>query len=183
MRKLFFTSATIISISLFGQGGKTNQGPGSTTITPGGGKIATTQVDKTATQTPEIVREKFRKEFPEAKPSWKSEGENYSATYIDQKTQLKNIIVYDKGGNVLRKENELDPLNYPSGISEHYKKNYPAEKYSVWQTEEKSGERKYYGTRSNKIQWFDENGEIILRKKNKEPLIKEEPKLRQANPK
>jgi hypothetical protein len=181
MRKIFVVLACAFNTFLFSQGGNTNQGPGSTTITPGGGRVNETQIDKTATQTPTTIITKFNKQFPGTRPKWKVEGNNFQATYTDRKTQLQNIVVYDKEGNMIRKESQLDPVNYPPAVVEYYKKNKAPEKYSVWQTEDQQGHKGYYGSQNNKIQWFDESGEIIIRRKKNLPAHKEEKQIRQGN--
>ncbi|MBI2722080.1 MAG: hypothetical protein HYX39_07890 [Bacteroidetes bacterium] len=79
------------------------------TIIPGGGKgasISTNKKKKTAI--PETIINKFNEDFPgNSNINWKAEDNNYVVTYTDSKTNMDNIIVYDKEGKVIRKENEV----------------------------------------------------------------------------
>lgn len=59
---------------------------------------------------PVLVQEKFTKAYPAITPAWSVDGKNYKAFYTDPKTNMSQLIVYDKDGNVLRRENELDKM-------------------------------------------------------------------------
>ena len=65
---------------------------------------------KDTTIVPALVQEKFTKEYPAITPAWTVDGKNYKAFYTDPKTNMSQLIVYDKDGNVLRRENELDKM-------------------------------------------------------------------------
>ena len=88
---------------------------------------------------PVIVKETFTKQHPEITPNWSNDDKNYKATFEDPKTAKQVIIVYDKKGEVIRKESELDNMNYPKSIHEYYTKNYPEEKYTTWSVQDHTG--------------------------------------------
>ncbi|MCW3076753.1 MAG: hypothetical protein JWO32_1362 [Bacteroidetes bacterium] len=125
-------------------------------------KTLATPTDRTSVAPPEIVLGKFNTDNPgKNNVIWKAEGNNYWVTYTDPKTNMVNVIVYDKDGKVIRKESEVDKLVYPSGISEYYTKQYPKEKYKVWQTDNDEGKTHYFINRKGKMFWFDQSGKSI----------------------
>lgn len=138
------------------------------TIIPGGGKMNSTASKpskKTKASPPEKVITKFNEDFPgNSNVNWKAEGENYQVTYTDPKTNMDNRIVYDREGNIIRKENEVDKLTYPSDIADYYSKKHPKEKYKVFQTEREEGKTSYYINRKGKIEWFDQSGKRLRKK-------------------
>ena len=95
---------------------------------------------------------------------------NFRVSYIDPTTKLGRVIVYDKSGNVVRRENEVDNLVYPGSIKDYYNKNYPGESYQVWSSEDKNtGKPLYYSNGSTETIWFDKDGNMIpARKATKE---------------
>ncbi|MBA3665719.1 MAG: hypothetical protein H0W61_16170 [Bacteroidetes bacterium] len=134
------------------------------TITPGGGidKTLAAPTDRTSVAPPEHITTRFNNEYPgKNSVSWKVEGNNYWVTYTDPKTNMVNVIVYDKEGKIIRKESEADKNTYPSDIGDFYSKQYPKEKYKVWQTEKEPGKTYYFITRKGKLIWFDQTGKNI----------------------
>ena len=111
-----------------------------------------------AAKTPTAVTAAFQRQYPGASPEWKADGKNYKAVFTDPKTRLGHIVVYDKEGNVVRSENEMDKLSSPGAINEYHSRNYPNEDYRIWSIEEKGGVSGYYSDhRSQKVQ-FDREG-------------------------
>lgn len=114
------------------------------------------------TQVPDNVSSKFSTQYPTATPTWKLDGNNYSAWYTDPQTKMQSMVVYDKDGNLVRRENELDAMNYPSTINDYYTKTYPTEKdYKVWSSEDATGNRTYYTKRKGQMIWFDKDGNYV----------------------
>ncbi|MEO6305157.1 MAG: hypothetical protein ABIP51_18505 [Bacteroidia bacterium] len=123
-------------------------------------------------EAPKEVTEKFTKQHPEITPNWSKENKNYKATYEDPKTAKQVIIVYDKNGEVIRKESELDNMDYPKQIHEYYSKNYPEEKYKTWSVQDHTGVNSYYVNHGPEIIWFDKDGKYIPDQKPKKSFRK-----------
>ncbi|MGZ3900579.1 MAG: hypothetical protein ACXVNM_12275 [Bacteroidia bacterium] len=138
--------------------------PSSATVIPGGGtdKTLAAPTDRTTVTPPEHITARFNKEYPGSNNViWKVEGSDYWVTYHDPKTNMANVIVYDKEGKIVRKENEVDKDTYPSDIKDYYNKNYPKEKFTVWQTEREQGKTYYFIPRKGKFIWFDQSGKNV----------------------
>jgi len=109
------------------------------------------------------VLDKFKQAYPDITPEWKMDGKNFVASFVDPNT-LKGInIVYDKDGNVIRKETELENSSYPQSINDYYINKYPGEKYKTWSSVDNTGVSTYYIKRANETIWFDKGG-IFVRK-------------------
>jgi hypothetical protein len=123
---------------------------------------AQAQPGKNSSNVPDNVRAKFTNQNPTATPTWKTEGQNYSAWYTDPQTNMQRVTVYDKDGRVVRSESEMDVKNYPAAISGYYNQNYPNEKdYKVWQTyDPAAGDTVYYTKTRGKTMWFDKEGKF-----------------------
>src|SRR5687768_9108367 len=67
-------------------------------------------------EAPAVVIEKFNSRFPTVAESWKKEGDNYSATYIDPKTNMAHVILYDPFGNIQHSDEQLTAKTYPKAI-------------------------------------------------------------------
>jgi hypothetical protein len=112
---------------------------------------------------PQVVLDKFTKTYPDITPGWKMDGKNFVASFVDPNT-LKNVnIVYDKDGNVIRKETELENSSYPQSINDYYIKKYPGEKYKTWSSVDNTGTPTYYIKRATETIWFDKNGNFVKR--------------------
>ena len=129
--------------------------------TPVGNPEKIVQSDKIVP--PEPVLEAFKKEFPSITPAWSMDGGNFKAVFVDP-TSLKGVtIVYDKTGNVVRRDSELDNSSYPESINSFYIKNYPGEKYKTWVSTDDKGTRTYYIQRGEKLLWFDSEGKVVAK--------------------
>jgi hypothetical protein len=136
------------------------------TIVPGGGMPPAARTDRTVATPPENIRQRFETTYPgSVSVAWKIEGDNFKVNYTDPKTKLEHVIVYDKDGNVVRREDETDNLTYPSDIAEFYTKKYPKETFRVWQTELEPGVISYFIVRKGKTLWFDQTGKPTEGKK------------------
>jgi len=109
-------------------------------------------------QIPSLVTERFSREFPGISGSWSTDGENYKVEFIDPQSHLGHIIVYDRNGNVIRRESELDGPKNPGAINEYNKKNFPGEDLKTWAVEQKNGDKSYYTKRNEDIIWFNKEG-------------------------
>jgi hypothetical protein len=159
MKKMTMTIAALIIYS----GMKAQTVTPTSTITPGGGtdKTLAAPTDRTAVAPPENVKTQFNTDYPgNNNVSWRPEGKNFIVSYTDPKTGMSNMIVYDRDGKVVRKEMEVDKEIFPSGITDYYTKEYPKEKFKVWQTE-KNSKTYYYIDRKGKTLWFDQSGKNI----------------------
>lgn len=114
------------------------------------------------------VVQNFTRDNPGISATWRNDGDNYRANYLDPNTKLGRIIIYNKNGQVLRRENEVDQLKYPDPIKKYYDKNYPGEVYQVWDNEETPGSTTlYYTNRNTETIWFDKHGNLISGKQVK----------------
>ena len=125
--------------------------------------IAQTPANVGGVETPTIITEEFTKHHPTLVPNWSREGQNYKAIYEDPATAKAVMIVYDKKGEVVHTESELDNMNSPKSVNEYYTKNYPDEKnYKVFNTQDKTGVNGYYINReNNEMIWFDKDGNYV----------------------
>jgi hypothetical protein len=118
-----------------------------------------TPVEKS--EVPTLIIEKFTKEFPRVQPSWMREGDNFKAVFENQETHLPQSVIYDRNGNVIRRETQLDELSAPGAINEFYNKNFPGEKLNTWEAEDNSGVKTYYTKRSTEVIRFDKDGKLL----------------------
>lgn len=109
---------------------------------------------------PSIVLNNFTTNQPNTKVEWRMDEENYAADYKDNITGRGRTIVYDRDGNVLRRDYEVEYTVYPGTIGQYYSENYPKEKYIVWSSEDGDGNLSYYYSYHDygKIVWFDKDG-------------------------
>src|SRR3954471_2149892 len=110
---------------------------------------------------PDNILEKFNKEYPGITASWRMDGQNFKAEFVDPNTLKGNSIVYDKAGNVVRRENEMENASYPESINQYYIKHFPGEKFKTWSSQDDKGERSYYIKRNSETVWFDKEGKYI----------------------
>lgn len=115
-----------------------------------------------AQQVPDSVRQRFKTDYPDVQDvQWKTENGQYHATYQDT-GKLEHNIIYDKNGKMSGRQYQLGTNDVPSGISDYYKNNYPAEhNYKVWVDEKESGGKRYYVRGKDGTLWFDENGKFV----------------------
>jgi hypothetical protein len=116
---------------------------------------------------PEQITSKFNIDYPNAKPTWAMDGSYYTATYQDQELHLGRSFTYDKNGNLMRTDRELNGTSYPPAIDDYYLKNHPNEKYKIWSSEDNTGMTSYYSKRDGKTLWFDHNGTYMSSPENK----------------
>jgi hypothetical protein len=126
---------------------------------PNGVQITSENID-----VPDIVRNKFNREHPNVKPTWQIVGDNYVAEYIDETTETKRLIAFDDDSNVMRRDKEVDEKNYPKAIKNYFSKHYPNENYTIWYSEDNSGNKIYYSKQKSIIIWFDKDGKFLLTK-------------------
>lgn len=120
-------------------------------------------------QTPSSVNSRYSTDYPNTTPAWSMDGSDYRADYNDG---TNHSVVYDKSGNRLSTDNEMREGAYPAGINDYYKTNYPSETYTVWSSQDKSGETSYYVKRKTEKVWFDKNGKYKSKTKIKTDKVK-----------
>src|SRR5688572_6556895 len=104
MKKIILISVMLCSMScLFAQEGKT---PGADRMPAESGQI------------PSMVVERFNREYPGVSGNWIKDGENFRVEFVDPQSHLGHIIVYDRNGEVIRRESELDGPSNPNAINE-----------------------------------------------------------------
>jgi hypothetical protein len=126
-------------------------------------------------QVPSSIKESFINQYPGEPALWKKDGKFYKVSFNDPVSHLGQIIVYDENGNVVRKETEVESLEYPSNINTYYLEKYPGEKYKIWKTENMTGERQFYIDHKSQRLLFDSDGNIISDKKQFKPIKKQKP--------
>lgn len=109
---------------------------------------------------PSNISDKFNSENSGMNATWHMDGENYSAEYMDTKSNMGKNVVYDRSGNIVRTDDEMsaDGMNYPSSIGDYHNKNFPNEGYKVWSTDDGKGNKWFYTKRKNGTTWFDKDG-------------------------
>lgn len=116
------------------------------------------------TKAPARVSNKFANDYPGVKPVWNLNDANYEAIYTDPETNLKRYILFDKEGNVIRKESELNYTDYPAKINQYYSVRFPDEKFRILKCEAPNGESYYFAKHKEQIIKFDTTGNYILKK-------------------
>jgi hypothetical protein len=110
---------------------------------------------------PELIKNTFDADYPGKNTvTWKIEGSNWWVYYSNPETKSGHIIVYDKEGKVIRREDEAEK-GFPERITAYYSEKFPGEKFKVWETEKPAGQRFYFVTRKDKNYWFDKNGKFV----------------------
>jgi hypothetical protein len=128
-------------------------------VTPGTGKMPTDPG-----QVPSLVMERFNKEYPGVSGNWSKEEDNYRVEFTDPKSRMLHVIIYDRNGEVIRRENELDNMEYPGAINDYNQKNYPGEQLRIWSAEEKNGEKYFYTKRQSEVLKYDKDGQHLVPK-------------------
>jgi hypothetical protein len=113
--------------------------------------------------TPLPILYHFARNYPDSRPFWGIEGKHYVVRYVDPGTALGHKITYDKHGNILRQEDEVNLKDCPAGLQAYYKENFPDETLPVWCYAE-GNKKKYYLQMSGKVIWFDKDGNYIRRR-------------------
>jgi hypothetical protein len=114
--------------------------------------------------TPLVILDHFARQWPDATPFWTVEGNKYIVMFIDPAQMLRHIIQYNRHGEVVKSENELDSTSCPPRIKKYYTRNFPGQTFDIWSYEDKNGKRYYLKRRSREI-WFDENGNFKFKKR------------------
>jgi|GEM_PF-1928872 hypothetical protein len=117
-----------------------------------------------ASVAPQVVVNKFNTNFPDMDETWQMDGNNYMAVYADKGTNLGRTITYDKNGNVVCSDSELDKASYPQKIRDYYAKNYPTASYKVWACRDNNGNRTYYSKHKSSTIWFNKKGDYVTTK-------------------
>lgn len=121
-------------------------------------------VDENGINPPTTVSTKFQTDYPNINATWVMNGDNYSAEYKDVNTNMKKSIIYDTNGNIVSNNNEIGIGNYPGAIGDYYTKNYPKDIFTVWSSDDGSGNKSYYAKGKENILWFDKDGKYMSKK-------------------
>jgi hypothetical protein len=125
-------------------------------------------------QIPSLVKDNFTREQPGDAGNWSKEGDNYRVEYVDKDSRLGHVIVYDRNGNVVRRDSELESV--PRPINEFYKKNYPGETFRTWSAKDEKGEKYYYSNRQSEELRFNNEGKLVSPRDGTRTAPKEEQK-------
>jgi hypothetical protein len=117
-------------------------------------------------QTPNPAKENFKSKYPDAtNVYWKNEKDNMRVNYVEKDT--KRAIVYDKTGNIVSEEMEVQATAIPPSIADYHKKragDSPNATYTVWEVKDREGNISYYSDYQGKTAYFDKDGNISTRK-------------------
>jgi hypothetical protein len=120
---------------------------------------------------PESATSRFTSDYPAEIADWYIIDDNYyKACYTDSKTRLERAIVYDKNGQVIREENELDYTYVPYSLINYYSTNSKKEDFHVWETQTEKGDKVYVSKMNGKIDYFDKDAKYLPMK----PQIKQD---------
>jgi hypothetical protein len=119
----------------------------------------TTTGTSTHPNVPAGVNARFGTDYPNTSATWRMDGSDYTATWMDKSTNMNRSVTYDKNGNLISNDNEMSSGSYPNGISDYYSQNYPGEDYKVWSSKDAKGNTTYYTMRNGKKVRFDKNGQ------------------------
>lgn len=124
--------------------------------------------DNTGVQTPSLITNHFNVDYPNNTATWYMDGTNYRGEYIDSKTNMGRVAIYDKNGVRIGTEEQLSTGTYPATISDYYTKTYPNETdYQVWSSNDGLGNTTYYTNRKSETIWFDKTGKYKSKNKTK----------------
>lgn len=110
---------------------------------------------------PSFIEENFKKEYPGITPTWHVDETLFIADFTDPNIFKGVSIVYDRKGNVVRRENEMENSTYPQAINEYFVKNYPGEKFKTWKCQDDKGMQGYCIKRPSGAVRFNKEGKYI----------------------
>jgi hypothetical protein len=151
MKKFILIAFASLSLAMSGQEGQTSPGTDRTPADPG--------------TVPSQVVDRFNKEYPGISGNWSKDGDNFRVEFTDPASRMGHVIIYDRNGEVVRRESELDHI--PQSINEYYNQNYPGEKLKTWAAEDVTGNRYYYSWRNSQELRFDQEGRVMTPAKDK----------------
>ncbi len=145
MKKIFLLLAIVFSITALN----------AQTNTPVGMQTTPAGVD-----VPSIVVNNFTLNEPNTTAVWRMDEENYAADYKDKITGQGRTVLYDRDGNLMRRDYEVEYTVFPASVGQYYSENFPKEKYIVWSSEDSGGNLLYYYSYHDygKMVWFDKDG-------------------------
>jgi hypothetical protein len=111
-------------------------------------------------EVPSLVKENFTREQPGDAGTWTKDGDNYRVEFTDKESRLGHVIVYDRNGNVVRRDSEIE--NVPAPINDYYKKNYPGETFRTWSAKDEKGGNYYYSNRQSETLRFNNEGKLVV---------------------
>lgn len=110
---------------------------------------------------PAAVEQKFVVEHPDARATWKTEGANFKAQFINPLNNLGHITVYAADGTILRKEREMEPDEIPAAVSSHLMQRSKGQGFSVWSVVDSSGSQSFYSPHPEGVVKFDRDGKPV----------------------
>lgn len=101
------------------------------------------QTNNTEKQTPDVVLNNFKSDFPDAvNPEWEYEDGYYEVEWMENGVEKE--LLYDENGNLIASETEIATSELPSAITEFILENYPDYSLKEAEIQEKSGEVYYF---------------------------------------
>jgi hypothetical protein len=114
---------------------------------------------KDPAEVPSLVKDNFTREQPGDAGSWSKDGDNYRVEFVDKESRRGHVIIYDRNGNVVRRDSEVESV--PGPINDYYNKNYPGESFRTWSAQDPKGEKYYYSNRQSEVLRFDKEGKPL----------------------
>ncbi len=160
MKKIMFLTAILVSICSIAIAQQKRPVPGAS-LSPA--KHAVQSHDK---DIPSVVHKSFARDMPYRKAGWRIDGPNYVADYCDS-LDVRHTITYDPDGKVVSRQEVVTGKQYPAVIEEFYTRQYPGERFTIWQRTDAEGVMMYYFTRGEESIWFNSEGDYVSTTENK----------------
>jgi hypothetical protein len=121
----------------------------------------------TFAQTPNAAKDNFKTKYPDATNVYwtPSKDDSYKVNYTQK--DMKYALVYDKNGNIISEERELQTASVPPTIADYYTKRMGDNKtgtYTVWEVKDKDGTVSYTSEFQGKTAYFDKDGNVTTKK-------------------
>lgn len=127
--------------------------------------------DRSKLVVPAPVEQKFVLEHPDARASWRTEGDHFRAQFINPLNNLGQVTVYASNGTIIRKEREMDPDEVPGPVNEYLVTRSKGQGFSVWLVTDSAGTQSYYSPRPEGMVRFDKDGKAVGDKPVRDSLV------------
>lgn len=115
---------------------------------------------------PAAVKEKFVSLYPDVKnEKWDAEDGNFEAEFSISKTETS--VLFDKDGNVLETETEMNPSDLPAPVLDYCKTNMPDKKIKEASKIVDSKGKVTFEAEVDKVDYiFDDSGNLLSNKQD-----------------
>ena len=169
-KTIYLTMAIACNASIFAQMGNTETATANPIVVSNNNSITGTDT----ITAPIIVGSNFDKDYPNEVAIWHMDGVNYKAWYIDSQTKLRRSVIYDKNGNLVRIDNELEYNEVPVGIINYYSANTNKDNYHVWESLTEKGDKVFISKMDGKTDYFDKDAKHLTVR----PVLKKDDRIK-----